>query len=104
MKLTGATLPDGRPIWKCDACGARVWGHKIAPHSCDGPAPTAANTPCSYRGDVYTSVKVADCCKSAVFRCGQEDDAFCVIKEENLKINDKVLRCCRTCPFRLGST
>lgn len=100
---TGENLPDGRPIWHCDQCGRRIWGHKVGRHACDGPPPepaTAANTPCRFRGDVYTSIRVSSCCKSAVFRCGQEDDALCVIKEDGLKINDKVLRCCVKCPFR----
>lgn len=101
---TGEFMSDGRPIWKCPDCGRRIWGHRVAPHTCNGKAPeppaTAATVPCRFRGDVYTSIKVSSCCKSAVFRCGQEDDALCVIKEKGLVLNGKELRCCLSCPFK----
>lgn len=99
---TGEFKPDGRPILACAVCGARVAGHSVAHHDCQGKKPAALSVPCPKRGEVYTSIKYSSCCKAAVFRCGAVDEGFCTISVGGLELNSKPVMTCEKCPLRLG--
>lgn len=101
-KFTGKNTKDGRPIWACRVCNARIWGWRVADHSCLGtPAakPKAAEVPCKHRGLVYAKINDVSCgCKATVFSCSVH--AFCTISPINGTIQNIIPKCCIECDNR----
>ena len=97
--FTGELKPDGRPIWKCEACGRKIWGHNVAPHHCQGPVPKrlrASEVPCRKRGLVYGKIDNSSCsCKETVYSCSMH--AFCTINPVAGLVNNIQPKACRDC-------
>lgn len=99
---TDETKPDGRPIWVCPQCGARVAGYVVAFHGCGSePAKpskrtTFADYPCVHRGVAMASIEVPGCgCKTAVKACGKF--ALCAAEKVTGTINNIIPKFCGEC-------
>lgn len=100
---TGEYKPDGRPIWHCPVCKARVAGERPARHGC-GRKPVLpvkyvpAQVPCrsASRGERYARLRDESCgCMETVYACSLH--SLCTINPVTGDVGGTVPQCCLTC-------
>lgn len=100
---TNETTPDGRPIWECPKCGARVAGHVVANHSCPGTPPKLTTTvlPCKHRGSVMGRLRKPGCdCWSVVFGCSFVEGGLCSLGQTEGVLMGRIPVDCAKCDDR----